>query len=247
MLVPLIRRIGRHLRLIRYYSAPRSATRLRRFSDAAMLVSFVAAWLVAAWADRSFVSGHERQVLTGWICRQDDLTLRSGLSEDGKLVPPSGCALHGRFRITLDERQRGWPFASSVCLEPARPVVELLDPAGSITMGLDAERSALWPSIDEALAESGRGADAWRLRAGAVASVSRRPMAVAANGIVLSVLLPIGVWVVLAPLHLAGLLARLRLDARRADRRLRGRCEACGYDLRGSLRSARCPECGAPA
>lgn len=42
------------------------------------------------------------------------------------------------------------------------------------------------------------------------------------------------------------LVAPVRLALRRAIRRRRGQCAACGYDLRGlSAEASRCPECGA--
>ena len=59
-----------------------------------------------------------------------------------------------------------------------------------------------------------------------------------------SLLLPIAAWIIVSTLRLVTLPGESIRRARRKKLRRGDRCTTCGYDLRASAFSARCPECG---
>jgi hypothetical protein len=71
-----------------------------------------------------------------------------------------------------------------------------------------------------------------------------RPASWAANALIWALLLPITAWVTVTVLRLAWLPFESAHRARRKQRRRQDRCANCGYDLRATAFSERCPECG---
>ena len=104
-------------------------------------------------------------------------------------------------------------------------------------------------AIDLALRETDRRRVAAALWGGGgagganTAGVTPRGRAWVANTITLSVLLVAAAWLTVSMLRLAAMAVAA---GRRGRQRRDGlRCAECGYDLRASVLSERCPECGA--
>ncbi len=235
-----IHRLRRRLRMIRYYSAPRRTTPMGRITDGILLAALLGAGPLAWFLDGFFHTGIAQESLSGSVFQTREGTVWAMLSERDASLRVRDTRSHFRaaFKIGVQSRSQGWPFTSTVIRQPA--AVEIDE-----TRTVSLEGSPLREPIEEALREAGRGDVVSLLAAGAVPEVRRRSGALLANAILLAIVMPLAAWVCMAPLRVAALVGRSRRFARRADRRGRGFCEACGYDLRGRRLAARCPECGA--
>lgn len=184
---------------------------------------------------------------------------------------PAGGSESGRFEVSRRVDRGGFPFASRVVEWSPRLV--LFDyPLGGDDPVADPDASRLAPLVREAIADALAGSsplvrrgeddapprqvassedDARRAVAGWLAGTdpgSRttrlEPAALAANSLVAGgVLAALGAAAVGA-LRLASILVHAASERRRERLRRADRCPSCGHDVRGTLWSAQCPECG---
>ncbi|MHC4102758.1 MAG: hypothetical protein ACYSW1_17965, partial [Planctomycetota bacterium] len=152
----------------------------------------------------------------------------------------------GTFRLDVRTEDRGWPFVTSRRPRPPQLAVDLFAERRSlenVDLPIDSPERA---AIAAALADDGLVGPAAVIRqdpAFAPAAFNR-PAAWAANALVWALLLPIAAWVIVSLLRMAWLPVESTHRARRKQRRREDRCAHCGYDLRASAFSDRCPECG---
>ncbi|MCZ6835538.1 MAG: hypothetical protein O7G85_07170 [Planctomycetota bacterium] len=252
-----------HLRLIRYYSAPRRRSLLTRFVDVALILAIVmafpAAWLLNAEVVHETIlierDGHLSRLPDGGVSASIVDPDTNGLTRDD--IP------YGEFHLKLVERRQGWPVSSTVMQPRVTLELNLYDQAGSQRDAhLDSE-SVEYRAILQALEfnrpyefernmiNSQSGATSIEIYDDLVArwnddgaNVNHRILGwifnTGACWVSLSFLLSGGAltfWVVtLLFLH--------NNQIRQHDRRIEGLCAQCGYDLCGLDFNERCPECG---
>ncbi len=233
-----VRALRRALRRVRYHSATRRLTPLERVGEMSMLVMLLAG-LPATWLlDVAHVSIRWPTSVTGLIYRASDGTQFFETQDQAgrRSRTPDDAELAGRFKVTIRRVERGWPFATTVILHPAQLDVDVFRPRKESRWGVLLSSDPAAAVIGAAIAELGVEHDATHSRLGAWV----------ANTVILSLLLPLATWVAFAMAgRLAAIASRARRNLRR-ERRARGRCAACGYDVRGNPHGALCPECGNP-
>lgn len=239
----MIARLRRQLRLIRYYSASREETPWTRAADWTLIGSLALA-LPAVFACNTFVS---RAIIVdehkGMFIRQTDDTRAELL--DGE-APLGGwpTASFGRFDVTIIEVARGWPLITSTRIRPARLNYDMFHEVDA--------RQDTGDEADAHLREAVRAVLQRRGHADAVESLGKSNDAVSWMPPLRWLASTGSWWVFLYALGMVALAtARLgafvyeRMKKSRVDHwRKRGLCANCGYDLRGTEFSERCPECG---
>jgi hypothetical protein len=165
----------------------------------------------------------------------DGSTFATAGPEEGRRGhPPGGAELAGGFTVTVTRVERGWPFATTVILGPARLDLEMFRPKKESRHGVLVGEDRVSAEIAALLADLGVEHGLTRRRRGAWIG----------NALILSLLLPMATWVAFAvAARCAAVASRARVRARR-ERLAEGRCSVCGYDLRGNPYGAQCPECG---
>lgn len=247
----LLARIRHRLAVIEYCSAKPPRTRWSWWLGVNLWVSLLAALPAALIADRAIVrespSGppEEGQM---WIdpgapgTPIDSAPLRARLTASGaRTATWSDARPYATFSVRPLVIWQGWPASSrdEVQVAPLR-IVPL---EGLQSRRPDAQERA---AVAQALRESGRQELAERVISGGQAPAPARVRwgALAFNALVL--------WPALAALGaaLVGLCAagdgflRVRGARIRRDRIRRGICPVCRYDIRGSVWTSQCPECG---
>lgn len=153
-------------------------------------------------------------------------------------APATGDVL-GDFEVVTTTHLRGWPFAGAMVTEPPKVSSRTLQTSDAAEVRAAIERAlrdADRPVLADALAaESGpAGGSRTTVRLGGMIG----NLVVA--WVALFLLLPLLVQVMRLVAWSVGEVRRVR-RRRRIDQ---GRCPRCGFDVRGSVWSARCPECG---
>lgn len=236
----LLRRLREKARLIRYYSATRPYNRWSRALDIAMAAALVGAWGVVWALDRSHVRDWTPERITGRLFEDPDGRARAWVSAPPPATHADSLFL-GSFAVVFESRRHGWPFVSSRRAPTATVSVHLVEGDGPLT-GVEAAGTREGAAIEQSLRAAGRPDVAESLWA--PGPHRHFPRAWIANGLIWSVLLVIASWLGVSMLRLASLPVEAARRARRERRRRGDRCIACGYDLRASARSDRCPECG---
>jgi hypothetical protein len=241
------RAIRRQLRLIRYYSATRPSNRWSRALDIALAAALALA-VPTTWAlDAALVRQVSLHISAGKLF-QDPGGRPWAWVGDRAMPPPEiqgESTFSGAFRLEVRTEDRGWPFVTSRRPRATRLTVDLFTGRGALEnpdLPADApERAAIATALADAdLADA---AAAVRQAPGAL-EASMRPPAWAANALVWALLLPIAAWVIVSAARFAWIPVESARRGRRQQWRREDRCSNCGYDLRASRFSARCPECG---
>jgi hypothetical protein len=241
------RAVRNQLRLIRYYSATRPYNRWSRALDIALAAALALA-VPMTWA------------LDSALVRQASIEQGAGkLFQDpgGRVwawvgfptMPPpevqGEATFSGTFRLDVKTEDRGWPFITSRRPRPPQVTVDLFTERRTLENVDLPVVSPVRSAIAAALADADLADAAAAIRQDPAApAVSIRPAAWAANALVWALLLPIAAWVTVSLLRFAWLPIESARRARRQQRRRADRCADCGYDLRASGFSERCPECG---
>jgi hypothetical protein len=243
-----VRAIRYQLRLIRYYSATRPYNRWSRALDISLAVALALA-LPVTWAlDSGLVRQASIEKASGKLFEDPDgrLWVWTGFPAMPSAEIQGEAAFSGTFRLDVRTEDRGWPFITSRRPRPPDLSVDLFKgtrPLKNIDLPVD---SPVRVAIATGLDESGLAGPAAVVRqdpAFAPAAFNR-PAAWAANAFVWAVLLPIAAWIIVSLMRLIWLPVESSHHARRRQRRREDRCAHCGYDLRASAFSDRCPECG---
>lgn len=237
----MIRAIRRKLRSIRYHSARRPETPWSRALDNALIWSFLLC-LPLAWASGALFTRTSTLVWEGQIERLSNGKARVLMWDEAKPTDPWNQLNVQPFEVRIQRGDHGFPIVISFTEQPATIWVETgiganpwkwLDPATDpssaelILAALDRTN----PDVAERLrATSPRHSTSW-LRLLAAAPIWWLLLFAAAV-------------VVIGLLRAALTLGRAIVIGRRKERVDRGICPSCGYDLRASVFSERCPECG---
>jgi hypothetical protein len=242
------RAIRNQLRLIRYYSATRPYNRWSRALDISLAVALALAFPVTWAADFALVRDVSVESGSGKLFRDPDgrLWAWAGFPRMPAAEVQGEAVLEGSFRLSIRTEDRGWPFVTSRQPGPVELIVDLFAAAEPLDNEDLPAKSTVRDAIATAVADQDlpRAAAAVRRHPSAAAPARNRPAAWAANTVVWALLLSCAAWIVISLLRLASLPGRAVRRARRARRRRGDRCATCGYDLRASGFSARCPECG---
>ncbi|MHC4414406.1 MAG: hypothetical protein ACYS0G_03885 [Planctomycetota bacterium] len=239
-----IRAIREKLRLIRYYSASRPYNRWSAALDIALAAGLLLAWPTTWLLDRSYVSRTAQQQISGMLFEAPDGAVRASVSPDALR---GDLTFTGAFQVTVRSNQHGWPFVSSRRRPQARVGLELFAPRQSRPNADLPPDSPLRSAIADALrsADHDEAIPALAGGRGSQPDVSYRPRAWLANTIIWSILLPATAWIVVSASRSGWVLVESARRTHRQQRRHGANCVTCGYDLRASVFSDRCPECGA--
>jgi hypothetical protein len=242
------RAIRNQLRLIRYYSATKPYNRWSRALDISLAAALALAFPVTWVLDRALVREVAVEKSSGKLFQDPGGPLWAWASFP--LMPPpevrGEATYEGSFRLDVKTEDRGWPFVTSRKPRPIELTVELFDEERPLRNEDLPVESAVRDAIAGSVAELGLAdaAAAVRRAPEVAAAAYNRPAAWLANTCIWALLLPIAAWVIVSVLRLASLPGRSIRRARREQRRRGDRCTTCGYDLRASAFSDRCPECG---
>jgi hypothetical protein len=239
----MLRPLRRRLRRIRYYSAHREETAWTRGADAALFITLGLALPMVLLCDAVAVRPFIVMEQPGALDRRDGGGVHAHLAA-AEGVPAWSRDTFGYFTLQLVVESRGWPMTTSTHTRPLRIEYDLFhEPERRFDLG-EANDEPLRQAIGEAL---GRGSHTQLLQSWRIESPHRT------NEPLLRWLFGAGLWWIL--LYIAAMFAlgaaRLgallwqRQSAKRIKRLARaGCCIHCGYDLRGTEFSERCPECG---
>ncbi len=241
----VVRMIRNKLRLIRYYSADRPRSAWSRATNiafaAALALAAPAVWLV----DRAYVLRVSQLQITGRLYEAADGTVWAGVVPDVGLRSTAGddSVMSGMFQLAIETEHHGWPFESSRRHPQAQLDLQLLardESQHDADLPLDSPIRAV---IESALREAGHdeAVDVWQ---GKLPAVSHRLSAWLANGVVWYLLLSYTAWLGISLSRFGWRVVQAGRHVRQQQRQREGRCVACGYDLRASEFSERCPECG---
>ncbi|MCH8165161.1 MAG: hypothetical protein IH889_06090 [Planctomycetes bacterium] len=241
----VVRMIRNKLRLIRYYSADRPRSVWGRATNiafaAALALTAPAVWLV----DRAYVLRVSQLHISGRLNESADGTVWGGVVPDVGLRSPVGddSVMSGMFQLAIGTEHHGWPFESSRRHPRAQLGLDLFargEPQADVDLPAG---SPLRAAIELALLEAGHD-EAVALWQGELPAVSHRLSAWLANGVVWYLLLSYTAWLGISFSRFTSRVVQVGRHARQQQRHREGRCVACGYDLRASEFSERCPECG---
>lgn len=234
----MLRAIRRRLRTIAYYSARQERTVWTRTTDVLLMLSPLLALGLAAILSLTVERAPRSETFVGYI-RPGPQGTWSAQVDGRKGTSKSSGDVVGDFEVVSTTAVRGWPFVVSLAAEPPKVTSRTLQAA-------DAEE--VRAAIERALREVDQTAVADALAAeagsGGRASTIRRP-----GGMLGNVVVSWAALFFLLPLVVQGmrLVAWMVAEVGRVRRRRRinqGRCPNCGFDVRGSVWSANCPECG---
>ncbi len=225
--------------------------------DIALVVALLAAWPTTWVLHHTHVAHRTASTISGKLFEDPDGLIWAWITPPSEPATRGHAVFHGAFRVTVQTEDHGWPFVTAQARLRADTNIELFAEDRSLTAADLPPESPVRTAIERVLVESGRGGAAvalWGGETGVRTAGSSRPRAWVANGIVWSMLLVIAAWLIVslvrvgalfvAVARLGGLPAAAARTGREERRRRSGQCIACGYDLRGSRYSERCPECG---
>jgi len=241
-----LRAIRERLRLIRYYSATRRYDRWSRVRDIAVVTALVAAWPVTWLLDGSYVRAGAPFTISGNIYEDPDERVWVWLQPPP--LPPGDvrgdATFIGAFRIAMQGEDHGWPFVTSRGPRRLALNVEIFDERSSLGAQDLPPDSPVRQAINSALEKMGDPRVAAATWDGSAIAGSNRGRGWVANGLVLSVLLVLAAYLLVAVLRIGSLFRIAEKRQQVAQRRRSHKCTSCGYDLHGSVFSERCPECG---
>ena len=243
--------LRKQLRLISYYSAPRRRTRAAQLSEWALLAALILCVPVAFLIDRSTGRVAAALVFEGRLVIDSAGQYHAGLidltSNDVDPIWYVGDPV-AEFDIVLAAQNHGWPITTSRSRAPTEITFTPFDPDTTQAAAL-ASNPAVLDAIEILMRDRAPrielppfGVEAFSWEAGRRVHSPLGWVYASFMWFVLLVLLFMG------PLLLTELLLRVRSAARQVrdhDRRERGLCTQCGYDLTGNEFTERCPECGA--
>lgn len=232
------RAVRRWLRDIRYHSARQRKSRWTRIMDAALLASPLVA--LAAAVGTNYLPGRSntRTLLTGRVA-----TTSAGEPVVWSVERTPDAALFltpvGDFSVSQASIERGLPFAgmhidAPPALDPFRPALRSQPtPPPAAAAAIESFIGRELPSDVAARYRAGESHSAMSLAG------------VAANFAVWWLVVLVATWLIVQSLRAMSSVGGAAGQLRTERRRRAGRCVQCGYDVRGSAWSARCPECGA--
>ncbi len=243
-----LRALRDRLELIRYYSANRPASAWGRALDVAVVAALVAAWPTTWVLDRVYISDRTVETITGQIYLDPTGELWAWAPPPDR--PPDdlrgASEFHGAWEVTLRREDHGFPFVTSMGPRAAAINVELFGENRRLAAEDLVDGSRERRALERALVDAERSSAVQALWDGGPGAVTHRVRGWIANGIAWSLALSILAWLLVSLARIAWLFVQVGRTVRAQRRRGVLQCTTCGYDLRASLFSERCPECGAP-
>lgn len=248
-----IARVRRTLREIDRSSATRDRSPLVRVRNTLLVLSLLTAPVVPLLATHVVTREVEIGVVGLGLERRGGTIASVSADDDGGFAWTPTATMVGEARIVAVIEDRGWPITVARSLRLDR-TVDLYLPPDSPRREDPELLAQVRAAIDEGVAVRaavipGRGPDELvrrlqRQRGGADPQIERIAVGTVlaaltwwvGTSMVLLAATPVVRWL----LHVRSEVGHVRARTVRA----RGRCPACGYDLRGLEWSDRCPECG---
>jgi len=234
----VIRAIRRQLRSIAYYSARREPSRWTRLVDAALVAAPLLALFLAVITHLVPPRGPRATSIVGDLLPVENGAISARIV-NGKDAGKSPLLLIGDFDLALTVRPLGWPLESGDEITKATLTIRWLH-----SQQLSALNAEAQTAVAGALQAQGHASYARALAEGA----SERTLdtsRLVGNALVwwvgLTILLPLLIQLLRLLAWMVGTQSRIR----RWRRKRQGCCTECGFDVRGSVWSANCPECGA--
>ena len=212
--------------------------------DVGLAGAVILAWPTVWVADQLYIRTNPATVVSGKVYQYDDGAFRVSLSgDDLPLALVRDWVFYANFTFSIAGQRRGWPFISSH--RQPEPLLEMDvfssgRPKQFVDLPID---SPVRAAIGAALFQGGHTeeVEVWR---GVVPAIRHRHATWLANGIIWTLVLTVLVGGSISMLRLGWLFVSVGRSADRRQRRRKGLCTACGYDLRGNQFGERCPECG---
>lgn len=239
----MFRRLRRHLRRIRYYSAKPTRSRWAAAIDLALFVSFAlaiaAAWLCDALIIRTTLQWHQH----GRLWRDDQHTIHAMLIDDHQINDSWGQSRpYGTFTLRKFQRQTGFPLASSHRPLPLEVQLDLFTATQAEVDTALKPDAPVHQAIKHALQKRPSHLSVAWIDANIPAT--RYWRALIMNSLIWWVTLYVAMAMIILLLRAGHEVLKQHRGARQRQMVRKGRCPSCGYDLRGLEFAERCPECG---
>ncbi len=259
----MLGRIRHQLRLIRYYSASQNRTGWTIAHEVLLLASVILAVPAMLFCEATISRTESAEYLRGTLLfTPAPGSSATGSTAAGPVNPgargtlvavledspedPSrpNSALFGDFLLHIDDFHRGWPFTSTINRQPAKIDLNIYSQPGARENIDLAEDSPERAAIQKAL-EQDKRSDLLRAWRGQAATEPHRHWRGSFGGtLVWWTMLSFASATMLQITRFCSLFFRARRHNIKADRRARGRCAVCNYNMRGLEFNERCPECG---
>jgi hypothetical protein len=240
----MVNAVQKHLRRIRYYSASHQRTRWSNALDAALILTFLLALPVSLVLEYLVVRHAVVNAQHGRMDQQSDGGIASVLVDpDEAAAGWSAARPYGEFILYQTRLHRGWPWSTRWQDTPYQLSINIFSQPDLTAEQALANQPHIAQAVELALVR-GERVDVLRAWQEGSTQRSRSWLISIVNALFVWLMLYVFAFVLISLARLMVGMYQIRTKRAAAERRRRGYCVACGYDMRGLEFHARCPECG---